>query len=339
MISKRFGILLSVICFACLFLCSVGFAKSSKSVPSSYNVPDSSMFFYGDNMESKPFEFNYEFNSVIGAYHKNPGKDTEDKLRLYFDVLYNEELDRKRSKLYTLEKTVQIPEVLNAVRIELDNYEKYKDDFIRLFLWRVMDSRFASGIKEADAYGFVPLYGAPSNVSISGFPVTVFDYYRYLLDIGRITEDDNYASYAQNEEYKYLPVTDVTLADAIGYCEWLNSKKDGNYYRLPTCEEWELAAGPLPDHAVINNMREKKEITPVFKFSLMHSFCGAYDMWGNVWEWTSTSPANDSEYIVKGGSYDCLRSYCNTENRLENRECYSRYSDVGFRVVREASKI
>ena len=58
-------------------------------------------------------------------------------------------------------------------------------------------------------------------------------------------------------------------------------------------------------------------------------------MWGNVWEWTSTTrDENGESYGVKGGSWKSDRTDCRTEYRKEARNGAQGYEDVGFRVIK-----
>ena len=138
--------------------------------------------------------------------------------------------------------------------------------------------------------------------------------------------------------FKYIegednyPVTYVSYNNAVAYCEWL-SKKDTNYiYRLPTEEEWEQAAGHMPKDADFNANTNKLTSVDMYKDTLTAS--GSIDMWGNVWEWTSTVRSGDN-VAVKGGAYDTAKTYCRTENRDESRDKTKSYDNVGFRVFRE----
>jgi toxoflavin biosynthesis protein ToxD len=115
-----------------------------------------------------------------------------------------------------------------------------------------------------------------------------------------------------------FPVTDVSFADVTAYCEWL-SKKIGAEVRLPTEIEWERAAKGDENYKYPwGNEWDKKAVTTKGKVGSVKSFeknksaFGAYDMSGNVWEWTSETVLNSkgkpmydkgqAQRLVKGGS-------------------------------------
>lgn len=125
-----------------------------------------------------------------------------------------------------------------------------------------------------------------------------------------------------------LPVTHVSYYDAVAYCSWKNG-------RLPTAEEWDAAAGekitpgnvwegPFPYH---NSGKDGylEEPAPVGQFE--PNAVGLYDMFGNVWEWTSSNSERSETgqfytngqlidetamkgKIIKGGSFLCDENYC-----------------------------
>ena len=73
--------------------------------------------------------------------------------------------------------------------------------------------------------------------------------------------------------------------------------------------------------------------TPVGAYAGTLAACGAVDMWGNVWEWTSTPVGG--QRAVKGGAWDSRRTKCRTESRDVGRDPKRGYANVGFRGVRE----
>lgn len=121
-----------------------------------------------------------------------------------------------------------------------------------------------------------------------------------------------------------LPVVNVTLADANAYCEWLSKELDTNV-RLPNEAEWERAArggaadnkyawgNDWTDDAVNGDDAEAKgKVHPVKSAPAGRSPVGAYEMSGNVWEWTSDLWTDEAgkpvlfgrskQRVIKGGS-------------------------------------
>jgi sulfatase modifying factor 1 len=148
------------------------------------------------------------------------------------------------------------------------------------------------------------------------------------------------------------PVVHVTLNDARAYAAWAGG-------RIPTEVEWEYAASrglfdPMdpesgiraPDGTaraniwtgifpVINSRRDGFAGTaPVGCYE--PGLTGAYDMIGNVWEWTD-SPFAPSvpRFTIKGGSYLCGENYCQ-RYRVAARESFEvdfSTAHIGFRIV------
>jgi formylglycine-generating enzyme required for sulfatase activity len=151
-----------------------------------------------------------------------------------------------------------------------------------------------------------------------------------------------------------LPVVHVTLNDARAYASWVGG-------RLPTEVEWEYAAslGLFDPNDPYSGMRDPEGkaraniwtglfpavdtgsdgfagLAPVGCFEPART--GAYDMIGNVWEWTESRFApGEPRYTIKGGSYLCSDNFCQ-RYRVAARQAFETdlgTAHVGFRVIKD----
>ncbi len=128
------------------------------------------------------------------------------------------------------------------------------------------------------------------------------------------------------KEMEDFPVVNVSWNDANAFCDW-KSKKYKLKFRLPTQAEWELAArGPKLFKYPWGNDWNDEGVEPkktdsanaVKSFPVNRSPFNAYDMLGNVWEWTSeeitrkemeseiakkATTENEKIYLALGGSF------------------------------------
>lgn len=174
--------------------------------------------------------------------------------------------------------------------------------------------------------------------------------YKIYLDDMKIPYDQR-PEYMDNDSYNLdnQPVIGVSVEDIDGYILWLE-KRLGVKKRLATEDEWEKAAhgdieGIYPwgddkpedgNFANFNGGDSFEGTSPVGSFEDGKNAFGLYDMAGNVWEWTSSIENNNEtgRVTVKGGSWMDGQS----ELRVSTRRYLDpsqRYSDVGFRLVRE----
>jgi formylglycine-generating enzyme len=165
------------------------------------------------------------------------------------------------------------------------------------------------------------------------------------------------------EGLEHYPVVHVAYEDAVAYAEWKGRS-------LPTEVQFEYAAqgtghrdstgayaantwqGPFPSHDL--GADGYRGLAPVGCYP-PNAF-GAYDMIGNVWEWTSspyyerhdfahkadypdgfdpTQPDEPAVAVIKGGSFLCSATYC-MRYRPEARIGQSKglgASHIGFRTV------
>jgi sulfatase modifying factor 1 len=152
------------------------------------------------------------------------------------------------------------------------------------------------------------------------------------------------------------PVVHVSWDDAAAYAQWAGK-------RLPTEAEWEYAArGGLEskrftwgddapaDRPMANifhgNFPYRSTADDGFvRTSPVKSFpangYGLYDMAGNVWQWTADryraggDTASAALRVIKGGSFLCHESYCESYRPSARRGAPSDTgsSHVGFRLV------
>ena len=287
-------------------------------------------------------EMNEATSLAIWAFATNPCPDTVEMIRSSVASNYDYVVNRKIAKLHELDGTsgegtaARDQSVVQEMQDIVDDMIEFKDYRVEQNVIRFCDSRFgrthgANNAKynEPDEEGYIPLLGAASDVAIAYTQVTNAAYALF----------DSKHTYAEGREGH--PVVNVSYEDAVRYCQWLTENSpDYEYkYRLPTQEEWELAAGHMPKDASINSGGVTNSTTEVNYFHSLYgdqavSLSGTLDMWGNVWEWLATGGDNDNEMKVKGGSYKTDRGDCRTEERGNARLKTGRFEDVGFRLVR-----
>jgi len=203
--------------------------------------------------------------------------------------------------------------------------------------------------------------------TIGQFPVTVAEFSCFVRAGGAAPANHGHsADWVSQLRQPDRPVVRVTWDDATAYAKWI-AVLTSQSWRLPTEAEWEKAARwdqqlgsarvyPWGDHYDRTRANTRRggplATTAVGTYPAGVSPCGAYDMAGNVFEWTSSSyfpypynstdgsesayqgpPAAFSLYrIRRGGAWDSSERYARCAHR--NFDVPFLNSDSqGFRLV------
>lgn len=215
----------------------------------------------------------------------------------------------------------------------------------------VTNSQFLTFVKETGYQTEAEKFGGSASFTTTGHLSSPLSW--WLLDENATWKSpDGLGSNLKEKENH--PVVHVTLNDARAYAKWAGG-------RIPSEIEWEYAAslglfdpqnpesgikGPNGEPLAniwngtfpIFNTEEDgfKGTAPVgcYKSNLI----GAYDMIGNVWEWTeSRYGAAEPMFTIKGGSYLCGSNYCKRYRTSAREKLEYNFSTahVGFRIVKD----
>jgi formylglycine-generating enzyme required for sulfatase activity len=208
-----------------------------------------------------------------------------------------------------------------------------------LFLFFLIPSASADSLSCAGCPEMIPVPG--NQFAIGKYPVTFGEWDACVADggCGGYQPPDN--GWGRGNR----PVINVSWNDAQAYIQWL-SRKTGKTFRLPTAEEWEIAAraGSTTNYYWGNDVGrnnancdgcgsewDNKKTAPVGSFK-PNAF-GLYDTMGNVWQWTDSCwNDNCARRLFFGGSWNhrpedmrvTTRNWFDTSKRM-------RY--LGFRVA------
>ena len=269
--------------------------------------------------EERP-ELDATTTALLRQYRQNPTEGNKQALLEQMGLRYDK-VARKKSKLRELEREAKTPDLVEEMQEIVDEMVDNRDIRLEQQFLRLIDPRTDDNPNDT----WLVLHGAPEQNAYIGYPpVTNAEY--AVFDPGF-----NYGIGTEN-----YPAVSITIAQAAAYCDWLTMQDGTHMYRLPTDEEWVLAAGHMPKDVAMNSGHMESGLTAVDAYSQTTGACGGIDFWGNCWEWTSSTDT-DGLYIIKGGSWDSDRDDCRSEKSDVVRDGSRGYANVGFRVVRTDS--
>lgn len=137
--------------------------------------------------------------------------------------------------------------------------------------------------------------------------------------VNRLFADTNYLKHWKgdvsigeaNKKIYNSPVVNVSWFAAVAYCKWKNK-------RLPTVEEWELAAKAAPQNIKYNSLTDyilnwyTKPNLPALPNvkSTYKNLYGLYDMHGLIWEWTFNFNSFIGSADSRGNTEADLKNFC-----------------------------
>ncbi|HEX7735565.1 MAG TPA: SUMF1/EgtB/PvdO family nonheme iron enzyme [Ktedonobacteraceae bacterium] len=200
---------------------------------------------------------------------------------------------------------------------------------------------------------------------IAKYPVTVREYACFVNQGGTPPETRTNVSWSVQLQHPDHPVVCVRWIDAHAYTEWLRDTT-GQAWRLPTEAEWEKAArwdykkgkgeariypwGNKFDKRLCNTSASAiGTTTEIDRYPQGASPYGAYEMAGNVWEWTTSifssypydptdgreDPTSDKHRVLRGGAWLLPKEVarCACRNSEHPRIFVGHFIDVGFRLL------
>ena len=251
-------------------------------------------------------------------YRRKPTEANKQALLERMGIRYDKVVARKKNKLRELEREARTYALVEHMQGIVNEMVENRDIRIQQQFVRFIDPRRDENPDDA----WMVLRGASAQNAYIGYaPVTNAEYAEFNAEFVHDKGKDDY------------PVVDVSIEDAEAYCDWLTAKDPKHTYRLPSEEEWILAAGHMPKDVAMNSGHVERGLTAVDAYTQSKGACGGIDFWGNCWEWTSSTD-KDGLYIIKGGSWDSKRDDCRSEKSDDVRNGAQGYANVGFRVVR-----
>lgn len=181
---------------------------------------------------------------MLVAYQKNPTEENKQVLMNQMGVKYDKVVARKKAKLRQLEREAKTPDLVAEMQAIVDEMVDNRDTRLEQQFWRLVDPR----VDDNPSDQWLVLRGSSAkNAYIAYAPVTNKEYAAYNPTFTYPQGQDNY------------PAVNVSYDESVAYCNWMSTMDAQHAYRLPTEEEWILAAGHMPKDVKMNSDHVEKD--------------------------------------------------------------------------------
>lgn len=252
------------------------------------------------------------------------------------------------------------------VRIEGGSYQLGTDQHHLNKKHKVRLDDFYIGTKEVTNREFLEFVEATGYVTMAEKRKDAKVFYPGLAEFR--WEDDSTANWRYPngkmrggiEDKMDHPVTAISFVDVQAYCDWAG-------VRLPTLDEWEVAAGRVKgslyfwengqiaevgtyaniwnggDHLEADTLDDYLYTSPAGSYAPNPN--GLYDIYGNVFEFCADRPERMQEIddlaCARGGSWWCSENACSYFNSLDigRVKVWASFSNQGFRVVKDVNEL
>ena len=187
----------------------------------------------------------------------------------------------------------------------------------------------------------------PVAFGIAKLQVSKAEFFTFLTETENTFTVDELNAVNSISPYPNCPMINVSWEDAKNFCRWLRHKT-GEYYNLPSSNEWEAAARgqdgrhypwgdtePTLDIALFNDgVHEPLSCSAVDYYTANASPLGVLGLIGNAMEWTNDSFDDERDpHILKGGSWRSPVDFCNTYSSVLSFPSTRREDYFGLRVI------
>ncbi len=138
--------------------------------------------------------------------------------------------------------------------------------------------------------------------------------------------------YYVSKTYKDYPINYVSWYGAKAYTVWL-SKQTSKSYTLPSAQQWRNTAKIGFDSGQVSFQANYHSGVLLQKGLKSPNTLGIYDLFGNVFEWTTTAKGKQ-KHIIKGGSYRSKHSFLLPQKQSTAYSKNIHRKDLGFRIIK-----